>query len=161
MKKRTKISLRTKIYLTIAGLFALTGALYAATPIFFNAFPEATGVAISPSNMYATGWCDNNFYGLDCLGNRTVLASIPLGNSPCVEKYLAIAPRQSVAAGFTARDVFITEGQYIYKYDFSLGTISPAPFAQVGCPFSDHSSLTFDKVGTFGFKMIVVCENGP
>ena len=68
---------------------------------------------------------------------------------------------QSVAAGFTARDVFITEGQYIYKYDFSSGTISPAPFAQVGCPFSDHSSLTFDKVGTFGFKMIVACENGP
>ena len=161
MKKRTKISLRTKIYLTIAGLLALTGALYAATPIFFNAFPQATGVAVSPSNMYATGWCDNNLYGLDCLGNRSVLASIPLGDSPCIEKYLAIAPRQSVAAGFTPRDVFITEGQYIYKYDFSLGTISRAPFAQVGCPFSNHSSLTFDKVGTFGFKMIVACENGP
>ena len=111
MKKRTKISLRTKIYLTIAGLFALTGALYAATPIFFNAFPQATGVAISPSNMYATGWCDQNFYGLDCLGNRSVLGLIPIGNSPCIEKYLAIAPVQSVAAGFTARDVFITEGQ--------------------------------------------------
>ena len=161
MKKRTKISLRTKIYLTIAGLFALTGALYAATPIFFNAFPQATGVAASTSNFYATGWCDNNFYGLDCLGNRSVLASIPLGDSPCIEKYLRIAPVQSAAAGFTPKDVFITEGQYIYKYDFLLGTISPAPFAQVGCPFSNHSSLTFDKVGTFGFKMIVACENGP
>ena len=161
MKKRTRFSLRTKIYLAIVGLFALTGALYAATPIFFNAFPQATGVAASTSNFYATGWCDNNFYGLDCLGNRTVLASIPLGNSPCIEKYLRIAPVQSAAAGFTPRDVFITEGQYIYKYDFLLGTISGAPFAQVGCPFSDHSSLTFDKVGTFGFKMIVACENGP
>ncbi len=71
MKKRTKVSLRTKIYLAIAGLLTLTGALYATgTPIFFNAFPQATGVAISPSNMYATGWCDNNLYGLDCLGNR-------------------------------------------------------------------------------------------
>jgi hypothetical protein len=68
---------------------------------------------------------------------------------------------QSVQAGFTPKDVFITEGQYIYKYDFLLGTISPTPFAQVGCPFSDHSSLTFDKVGTFGYKMIVACENGP
>ena len=79
MKKRTKITFRTKIYLAIAGLFALTGALYAATPIFFNAFPQATGVAASTSNFYATGWCDNNFYGLDCLGNRTVLGTIPLG----------------------------------------------------------------------------------
>ncbi len=58
MKKRTKISLRTKIYLAIVGLLALTGALYAATPIFFTAFPQATGVAASPSNFYATGWCD-------------------------------------------------------------------------------------------------------
>ncbi len=103
----------------------------------------------------------NNFYGVDCLGNRSVLATIPLGDSPCIEKYLRIAPVQSAAAGFTPKDVFITEGQFIYKYDFLLGTISLAPFAQVGCPFSDHSSLTFDKVGTFGFKMIVACENGP
>ena len=103
MKKRTKISLRTKIYLTIVGLLALTGVFYAATPIFFNAFPQATGVATSTSNLYATGWCDNNFYGLDCLGNRTVLASIPLGDSPCIEKYLRIAPVQSAAAGFTPR----------------------------------------------------------
>ena len=36
MKKRTKITLRTKIYLTIVGLLALTGVLYAATPIFFT-----------------------------------------------------------------------------------------------------------------------------
>ena len=90
-----------------------------------------------------------------------MLGMIPFGSRQCTEKYLRIAPVQSAAAGFTPRDVFITEGQYIYKYDFLLGTISPAPFAQVGCPFSDHSSLTFDKVGTFGFKMIVACENGP
>ena len=90
-----------------------------------------------------------------------MLATIPLGDSPCIEKYLRIAPVQSAAAGFTPKDVFITEGQFIYRYDFVSGTISPAPFAQVGCPFSDHSSLTFDKVGTFGFKMIVACENGP
>ena len=106
MKKRTKITLRTKIYLTIAGLLALTGALYAATPIFFTAFPQATGVAVSPINLYATGWCNQNFYGLDCIGNRTVLGMIPLGNEPCIEKYLAIAPRQSIAAGFTPTRCF-------------------------------------------------------
>ena len=84
-----------------------------------------------------------------------------LGIRPVLKNTWRIAPVQSAAAGFTPKDVFITEGQYIYKYDFLSGTISPAPFAQVGCPFSNHSSLTFDKVGTFGFKMIVTCENGP
>ena len=52
MKKRTKISLRTKIYLTIVGLLALTGVLYAANPSFFAAVvPQATGVAASPDVM--------------------------------------------------------------------------------------------------------------
>ena len=41
----------------------------------------------------------------------------------------------------------------------SLNTITF--FAQVGCPFSDHTAITFDHVGTFGFNMIVTCENGP
>ena len=35
MKKRTKITLRTKIYLTIVGLLALTGVLYASNPSVF------------------------------------------------------------------------------------------------------------------------------
>jgi hypothetical protein len=159
MKKRTKISLRTKIYLTMVGLLALTGAVYAATPKFFAPYLQATGVAISPSNLYATQWCNQNFTSFDCMGNASVVGQIPFGNQQCIEKYVAIAPRQSVAAGFTARDVFITEGQNIFKYSISTGTITP--FAQVGCPFSDHSSLTFDKEGTFGNKMIVACENGP
>ncbi len=159
MKKRTKITLRTKIYLAIVGLLSLTGAVYAATPIFFNQFIQATGIAISPANMYATAWCNQNFASLDCMGNQTVLGMIPLGNEPCIEKYLSIAPRQSITAGFTPTDVFITEGQNIYKYSPSLNTITF--FAQVGCPFSDHTAITFDHVGTFGFNMIVTCENGP
>ena len=36
MKKRTKITLRTKIYLTIVALLALTGVIYAASPSFFS-----------------------------------------------------------------------------------------------------------------------------
>jgi hypothetical protein len=161
MKKRTKISLRTKIYLTIAGLFGLTGALYAATPLFFAPDGAATGVAISPNSAYATSWCDQSFTAFNCMGMPTVLGMIPFGNQQCIEKYPEIAPRQSIQAGFTPTDVFITEGQNIYKYSPANPGLGIQFFAQVGCPFSDHSSLTFDKVGTFGFNMIVVCENGP
>ena len=69
MKKRTKITLRTKIYLAMVGLLSLTGAVYAATPIFFGQFIQATGIAISPAHMYATAWCNQNFSSLDCAGN--------------------------------------------------------------------------------------------
>src|SRR4029077_11703979 len=138
----------------------LTVLSAAATPIFFNLFPQGIGVAASPSNMYGTGWCDQNLYGVDCKGNRSVLGMIPFANQPCIEKYLDIAPSQSVADGFSATDVFITEGANIWKY--SGGTITF--FAQIECSFPahslDHSSITFDKVGTFGFKMIVTCEQG-
>ena len=56
MKKRTKISLRTKIYLTIVGLLALTGIIYAANPVTFSTFPGLTGVAVSKTEMFATGY---------------------------------------------------------------------------------------------------------
>ena len=88
-----------------------------------------------------------------------ILGQIPFGGPQCIEKYLAIVPKQSIPAGFTVKDVYITEGQDIYKFTYPAGPISF--FAQVGCPFSDHSSITFDKEGTFGNKMIVTCENGP
>ena len=92
------------------------------------------------------------------MGNFSVLAQIPGPVGPCVEKYLAIAPTQSVAAGFTPSDIFITQGDDIYK--FSGGIITPFVIG-VGCPVSDHSSVTFDHEGTFENKMIVTCENGP
>src|SRR4026207_247818 len=106
MKKRTKISLRTKIYLTMVGLLALTGAAYAATPLFFGSRDEATGIAVSPENMYETAWCNNNLYGYDCLGQPFILGQIPLGNQVCIEKYPAIVPKQCIPAGFTVKDVF-------------------------------------------------------
>jgi len=49
MKKRTKITLRTKIYLTIVALLALTGVFYASNPTpFSGGVPFPTGVAAAP-----------------------------------------------------------------------------------------------------------------
>ncbi len=56
MKKRTKISLRTKIYLTIVGLLAMAGIIYAATPFQFSTFPGLTGVAVSKTDLFTTGY---------------------------------------------------------------------------------------------------------
>ena len=76
MKKRTKITLRTKIYLTIVGLLALTGVFYAANPSQratvpksvaapdvpavahptpFAMLPGPNGVAAIPGTVLATG----------------------------------------------------------------------------------------------------------
>jgi hypothetical protein len=157
MKKRTKISLRTKIYLTLVGLLSLTGALYAfpANPFTFSVFPQITGLAATKSELFATGYVTNpDIYTLDCAGIPTDYQAAPIG-----EKYIALAPAQSVNAGFTPRDVFLTFGQGLYRATppgpFTFFTIVPCSGGEV-----DHSGITFDRVGTFGNDMIFTCNGG-
>ena len=120
MKKRTKFTLRTKIYLTIAGLLALTGVLYAQFPPshptpFTAGVPFPTGVAASPDMLLVSEFCSENIDQYDCAtGNVTVFAQTP-GFGSCREKYMTIAPSQSANAGFTPRDVFVTEGALVFK----------------------------------------------
>src|SRR5690349_14948451 len=155
MKKRTKISLRTKIYAAIVGLLALTGAVYAANPFAFSAaVPFPTGVAAGGDMLLVSEYCTENIDRVDCNGNATLFATLP-GFGSCREKYLTIAPLQSSAAGFTPRDVFAVEGSAVYK--ISNGNVTL--FTTLGgCLASDHNGITFDHVGTFGFDMIVTCQ---
>jgi hypothetical protein len=115
MKKRTKITLRTKIYLTIAGLFALSGIVCASNPFPFSAgVPFPTGVAASPDLLLVSEFCSENIDSVACDGTHTLFAMFP-GFGSCREKYMTIAPSQSAAAGFTPRDVFAVEGSFVFR----------------------------------------------
>ena len=92
---------RTKVTLTIAGLLALTGIFYAASPTRFGSVPEPIGVAAAPSQLIVSEYCSQNLDKIDCLGNVSVLATIPGPIGPCLERYITIAPSQSALAGFT------------------------------------------------------------
>jgi hypothetical protein len=166
MKKRTKISLGTKIYLTIGALLVALGGMlkvYAAPVAFSSGAPIyspgtmfPTGVAASPDLLLVTPYCGENILSLDCAGQATVYATFP-GFGSCREKYVSMAPAQSAAAGFTPRDVFGTEGALIFK--ITNGNVSL--FAALpGCVASDHNGITFDHIGTYGFDMIVTCNEG-
>src|SRR5881397_1362001 len=118
MKKRTKITLRTKIYLTIVGLLSLTGVFYAQfppshpTPFVFTV-PFPTSAAAAPDLLLVCEYCSENIRRVDCNGTVSLFATLgPF--SGCKEKYMAIAPAQSAAAGFNPRDVFVTEGPNVY-----------------------------------------------
>ncbi len=161
MKKRTKITLRTKIYLTIVGLLALTGIIYAlpAHPVTFSTFQSLTGVAATKTELFASGFATNpDIYTLDCMGIPTLYQASAGG-----EKYIAIAPSTSGVPNntFIPRDVFVTFGNNIFK------ATPPGPFmlftpGGIGCPAgdTDHTGITFDHVGTFGYDMIVTCKSG-
>src|SRR6266513_1184120 len=153
-----KITLRTKITITIAGLLALTGIFYAANPTQFSSLPPIVGVAVTKTDLIVSDYCSQNIDTIDCLGNLSLLATIPGPVGPCLEKYLTIAPSQSASAGFTPRDIFVTQGTEVYKISGSTNTVTP--FATIpGCD-SDHTGITFDHYGAFGFNMIVTCNGG-
>ena len=118
-----KIPLRTKIALTIAGLLALTRIFYAASPTQFGSVPEPIGVATAPSQLIVSEYCSQNLDTIDCLGNVSLLATIPGPVGPCGEKYMTIAPSQSALAGFTPCDVFVTQGTAVYKVLGASGTL--------------------------------------
>jgi len=158
MKKRTKISLRTKIYLTILGLLTLSGIIYAANPVTFSVFPGLTGVAVSKSELFTTGFADPNsgIYTLNCAGIPTLYQA-----SASAEKYIAIAPAQAGPPNntFTPRDIFVTFGSFIFRATPpGLFTF----FAQLSCSDADHTGITFDKspTGIFGNDMIATCKDG-
>src|SRR5437867_10687796 len=164
MKKRTKITLRTKIYLTIVGLLSLTGVFYAQfppshpTPFVFTV-PFPTSAAAARDLLLVSEYCSENIRKVDCNGFATLFATLP-GFGSCQEKYMAIAPSQSGPPNntFTPRDVFVTEGPNVYKITGGIVTLFAGPIG--GCLSSDHNGITFDHFGTFGFDMIVTCQEG-
>ena len=148
----------TTITLTIAGLLAMAGIFYAANPGPFASLPAPIGVAAAGTDLIATEYCSQNLDKIDCLGNVSVLATIPGPVGPCLEKYVAIAPAQSANAvpPWSPRDFFVTQGTAVYKVTGSSATL----FATIpGCS-ADHTGITFDHFGTFGYNMIVTCESG-
>src|SRR5215471_19151990 len=153
---KIKLPPRAKIALTTVGFLSLAGIFYAANPTPFATVNTPVGVAASTTNLIATEYCGHNVDTIDCEGNVTLLATLP-GVSNCKEEYVTIAPAQSVNAGFTPRDIFVTQGPGIYKV--TGGTVTP--FALMPDCGDDHTGITFDHVGTFGYNMIVTCENGP
>src|SRR5437773_9401204 len=156
--KMNKITLRTKTYVTIVLLLSLTGVFYAASPTFFTSVPFATGVAASRSELLVSEYCTENIDTVACDGTVSLFATIP-GFGSCRENYLTIAPSQSAAAGFTPRDVFVTEGATVFKIDANTHAVTL--FATLtGCTSTDHNGITFDHFGTFGFDMIVTCQEG-
>jgi hypothetical protein len=143
--------------------------VYAANHVFFS-FIVGTfsagpiGVAGSADTLLATQYCDPQLLTIDCItGLPSPIATIPgFPSGQCLERYMAVAPIQSANAGFAPRDVFITQGNQIFKFTPPVGPI--APFVTIPACGDDHTGITFDEVGTpttgFRNKMILSCENG-
>src|SRR6476646_1522357 len=166
MKRKTTISL------TIAGLLTMAGMLYAATAIPFAfdgpfGVQGPLGVAAAPADMFISDYCNQPdlpprviIRKVNCDGTTSEYAAIPSDfQNNCYEKYMAIAPLSSASATpapLTPRDLLVTEATKRWKVTPGNATL----FANiVGCSV-DHSGITSDHTGNFGYNIIVTCENG-
>src|SRR2546430_15476791 len=111
---KIKFPPRTKIALTIAGLLSLAVILYAANPSPFTTVNTPIGVAASGTDLIVTEYCGHNVDTIDCQGNVMHLATLP-GIGDCREEYVIIARAQSVKAGFTPGDIFVTQARGVYN----------------------------------------------
>src|SRR5437867_2233046 len=156
---------RTTISLTIAALLSLSGMVYAANHVLFS-FIVGTfsagpiGVAGSPDSLFATQFCDPQLLSIDCVtGLPSPVTTIPgFPSGQCLERYMAVAPAVAANAGFAPRDVYITQGNEIFKFTPPAGPL--VSFTTLPACGNDHTGITFDHVGTFGNNMITSCENG-
>src|SRR5216117_4518964 len=150
---------RTTITLTIVGLLALTGIFYAANPTQFGTVGSDSsgpvGVAAAPDLLLVTENSTGNLDQINCSGKVSLLTTIPGAVGSSVERYLAIAPSQSANAGFTPRDIFVTQGAEVYKISGGVATL----FATIPGAPDHYTGITFDHVGTFGYNMIVTTSD--
>ena len=88
------------------------------------------GVAAEPAHLLVSRYFATKIMTVDCKGNVSLFGTIPAPSPPILtEKYMAMAPSQSAAAGFTPRDVFVTQGAEVFKATppgpFTLFAIGP------------------------------------
>ena len=127
-----------------------------AAPAPFASVPGPIGVTASPAQLIVSEYCTGVLDRLDDLGTVSPFASIPgYPVGTCIEMYLAISPG---LGSWAANDIYATQGGQVWK--IAPDGSSVTAFATVPNCGVTHSGITFDHVGSFGFDMIVACNNG-
>jgi hypothetical protein len=151
-------------------------ALSAFTP---NTFNHPFGVAASPGRVLVTDCTlvgSPEVLSVDSSGNiiRPAFATLPGTCGGGVENYIAVAPAPANpvgaagfptpnAAGFPSNYAYVTvlSGGVPSIWQVDLTGISPtqfATFSNLTC--GTLTGITFDRVGTFGNRLIAVCSSG-
>jgi Tol biopolymer transport system component len=124
-------------------------------PSAFCGVTKPMGIAVTGSVVLAMQFNSDNIKQItsSCVvSNFAVLP--PTGTS--VERYLAISPG---LGGFPAGSVYATVGANIYQVTPDGQTVTL--FKNMPGFLNGETGITFDTVGTFGFKMILTDRRGP
>lgn len=121
----------------------------AGNPTVFCPMADPIAVAASPERVLVMTFCDNprQIKQIDSAGNMTVFATLPPREPGCLEDDLHFS---SGMGGWAPGFVYATQGTYIYKISPDGTTVSQ--FAMIPTAVS---GLVFDKIGSFGYDMLV------
>jgi hypothetical protein len=175
------VRIRATLPICVAIVVLSASQATAGTPDVFQTVTQPVGVAATQTEVLVSQpFCvsDNQTGPLspaqwqivkfDNAGNQSVFAVLPsdpdygVVNTPgilsnCLESYLAIS---SGEGGFPAGHIYATEGGHVYEFDANgnlvmHGESNSLVFIQsLEVPFA-HTAITFDTVGTFGYRLII------
>ncbi len=135
----------------------------------FASVVEPIGVAATPGRLLVTHpFCNDprEVLSIDSGGAVSVFATLPSLGSACVEMYIAVAgpadPSQPgfpspTRGGFPSNFAYVTQGPKIYKVS-PQGAVSL--FTTISSCKGSQTGITFDRIGTFGYAMLVTCDGG-
>ena len=132
-------------------IFLFATQSYASTPsVFVSSINNPIGIAASSDRVLVTlyGENPNRVWSIDSFGAQTVFATLP--GTPSVATNVAISPGMG---GFPSGSVYVTQGPNIYR--ISPDGTSVVLFKTIPSLSTEYNGITFDRVGSFGFDMIV------
>jgi plastocyanin len=129
--------------------------------VTFATIPSPIGVVATPSQMLVTDpYCSTSphqIYSVDTSGNVTLFATLPpIASGDCSEDYIDMSPG---LGNFPPGYIYVTQGPQIYQIspDGSQITLF-ATIPQMAA--NGHDGITFDRIGSFGYDMIVTSRTG-
>lgn len=143
-----RILARCAAVLLVVGVGTLVA--FAGNPTMFLPIDGPIGIAASPERILVMTFCDDprQIMQVDGAGVVTPFATLPPREPGCLEDDIHFS---SGLGGWPAGYVFATQGTYIYKISPDGAFVSL--FAMIPTAVS---GLVFDKVGSFGYDMIVI-----
>ncbi len=154
------LSLRTRLAValavTVLTSLALGGTASAQTHGFAlgKTLQHPVGVAQTRDRFLITQECIQDVMSLEPDGSTRVFATLPPNpGCPNVEDYIAAVP-QNASSQWNTNDAYVIEGNKVYRLQRN-GRVSR--FTTGPCTADTQAAIAFDRVGTWGGGLIVIC----
>jgi plastocyanin len=140
------------VFLLAASLLAgPAGQALAATPSTFAAVSSPVSVATVANGLLVTQINKDKILFINQAGASSTFAILPSTGGAQVERYLAISPG---LGGFPLGYIYVTVQQKVYQVTPDGQTVTL--FATVPNLPNSNNFVVFDRIGSFGYKMIIV-----